>query len=248
MKSLISKANKKEALLILFITIMGYGVALSYEVGYSIYFLYDIEFIQIDIKSIYNGILNTSVFVLLYASFFFTLKQKNTSILMKLIQIIIYTSLPMMFFFPLSIKGYYTSIGILIFFSIVITGFVLIYHFVAKKDKVSAMILICISILFILFISTLFGINSASSESNFSVFKYKDSEYAIIRIYNGNIVGIKVDNNKLSPNESIYIPSSESSALMIRGLRIDSKPGTLTYKDEYPDYPPKSLSRLIYND
>lgn len=77
MKSLISKVNKKEALLILFITVMGYGVALSYEVGYSIYFSYDTEFIQVDIKSIYNGILNTSVFILLYASLFFTLKQKK---------------------------------------------------------------------------------------------------------------------------------------------------------------------------
>ncbi|HHR6051697.1 TPA: hypothetical protein ACS7Z1_000969 [Providencia alcalifaciens] len=247
MAPIISMFYKKEAFVLLYISMLGYGLALSHEIGYSIYFSYDIEFIQIDAKSIYYGIVQSAAFFLLYLAVLCTLKQTKTSDKLKITQIIIYLGLIFLFITPWSPKVVFTNVISTFLLFITLSILIGIYYFLAKKDALSIPILGGIGTLLILSLSVHFGLIKASSESLFNVFKYENSEYVIIRIYNGNVVGIKLEGKELSKTEHIYIPSAQVKPLTLRGIHIESKPGTTSYKDDYPEYPERSLGRLIYN-
>lgn len=248
MSNLVSQFLKKEGLIILVITLLGYGVALSYEIGYAIFFSFDSEYIQIDIKAIYNGIINVSAFFLVALVFMTVYKQQRSSNAQKIIQAILYIILIGTLSSPLIPKVIYSNI----FTTLIICGGISIltfsYHYLANRDIKSIPILIGIAGLFLISMSTAVGISRAASESAFNVFKLNNSEYAIIRIYNGNIIGIKVENNKLSHTDKIYIPNSEVKTLFTRSMQISSRPGLLNYKDEYPDFPKNSLGDLILKE
>lgn len=248
MSQLMSFFLKKEGLILLCFTLIGYGVALSYELGYAIYFSLDTEFIQIDIKAIYNGIINVSAFFLVSLVFFTVFKQKKTSDAQKAIQVVVYLVLIGVLSSPLIPKIIFTNI-ITTFLICIGTGvFAFIYYDLANKDEMSLPIIYGAACLFIISMSTVVGISRASMETSFSVFKYNDREYAIIRVYNGNIIGIGVDKEKLSHTEHIFIPSSEVKTMTTRYLNIESKPGLLNYKYEYPEFPKNSIGEKILKE
>lgn len=244
-----SKFFQKEGLIILLITLLGYGVALSYELGYAIYFSFDTEYIQVDIKSIYTGILSVSSFALIALVFIAVLKQRTSSDKRKLAQIVVYVLLIGLLSSPTAPKIIFANIMTAIYFCIGVSMLYLSYYYLSKKDILSIPILIGIACFFIISMSTAVGISRASTETGFSVFKYGTDEYAIIRIYSGSIVGIKVENDKLSHTDEIYIPSSEVKTMQIRSIKVPSKPGLLNYKFEYPEFRKDTLGdRILKND
>lgn len=240
-----SQFLKKEGLIILIITLLGYGVALSYEIGYAIYFSFDTEYIQVDIKSIYTGIIGVSSFFLIALVFITILKQKQTSDRRKLTQIAVYVLLIGLLSSPTVPKIIFANIITTIVICFGVSILYASYYFLSKKDILTIPILIGIACLFIIAMSTTVGISRASTEMALNVFKYEDSEYAIIRIYNGSIVGIKVENDKLSHTDKIYIPGSEVKTLKTRTIHIPSKPGLLNYKIDYPEFRKNTLGDLI---
>ncbi|EMU8846964.1 hypothetical protein ACY18M_07855 [Proteus mirabilis] len=248
MAPIISMLYKKETFVLLYISMLGYGLALSHEIGYSIYFSYDIEFIQIDAKSIYYGIVQSAAFFLLYLAVLCTLKQTKTNDKLKTIQIIIYLGIIFLFITPWAPKNIFTNVISTFILFATLSILIAIYYFLAKKDAFAIPVLCGIGTLLIFSLSVYFGLVKASSESLFNAFKYDNSEYVIIRIYNGNIVGIKLEGKELSKTEHIYIPAAQVKPLILKELYIESKPGTASYKDEYPKYPERSLGRLIYNN
>lgn len=248
MNSFASQFIKKEGVVILLFTLLGYGVALSYELGYAIYFSFDTEYIQIDVRAIYNGIINVLAYFLIAVVLATVFKQKKSSDGQKIIQTIVYIVLIAVLSSPMTAKMIYANLITTFIMCIGIFILHFSYTYLANKDALSLPVLAGIGCLFAISISTTVGISRASTESAFNVFKYKDSEYAIIRIYNGSIVGIKVENEKLSRNEKIYVPSSEVTTMVLRTLRVSTKPGLLNYKDEYPSYPKNSLGDLILSD
>lgn len=248
MNTFLSQFLKKEGLVLLFFTLLGYGVALSYELGYAIYFSFDTEYIQVDVRAIYNGIINVLSYFLVALVFATVFKQTKTSDSQKLIQIIVYILLIIVLSSPMTAKMIYAN---LITTLVMCMGFFILhltYTYLANKDVLSQPVLAGIGCLFAISMSTTVGISRASTEAAFNVFKYQNSEYAIIRIYNGSIVGIKVENEKLSHKEKIYIPSSEVKTMVLRTIKIQTKPGLLNYKNEYPNFPKNSLGDLILTD
>lgn len=248
MNTLLSQFLKKEGLVLLFFTLLGYGVALSYELGYAIYFSFDTEFIQVDIRAIYNGIINVLSYSLVALVLATVFKQNKTSDAQKIIQIIVYIILITVLSSPMTVKMIYTNLITTIVMCVGIVILYLTYSYLANKDALSQPVLTGIGCLFAISMSTTVGISRASSEAAFSVFKYQNSEYAIIRIYNGSIVGIKVENEMLSHKEKIYIPNSEVKTMVLRTMKIQTKPGLLNYKYEYPTFPKNSLGDLILTD
>lgn len=239
---------KKEGLVILLITLLGYGVALSYELGYAIYFSFDTEFIQIDIRAIYNGIINVFSYLLIALVLVTVFRQKKSNEAQKIIQFIIYIFLIGTLSSPMIPKVIFANLATT--FVICAGIFILIFSYthLASKDSLAIPVLIGIGCLLLITISTIVGISRASMETGFNAFKYNNSEYAIIRIYNGNIVGIKIENKNLSHDRKIYIPSNAIKEMTLRSFEIRSKPGLLNYKNEYKPFPKKSLGDLILND
>lgn len=240
-----SQFLKKEGLIILIITLLGYGVALSYEIGYAIYFSFDTEYIQIDVKSIYKGILGVSSFFLIALVFITTLKQKQASERRKLTQIVVYVLLIGLLSSPTVPKIIFANVIIAITLCIGVSILYASYYYLSKKDILSIPVLIGMACFFVIAMSTTVGISRASTETSFSVFKYENSEYAIIRIYNGSIVGIKVENDKLSHTDKIYMPGSEVKTLQTRAIQVPSKPGLLNYTIDYPEFRKNTLGDLI---
>ncbi|MGK9009056.1 hypothetical protein ACRS9C_06990 [Serratia marcescens] len=239
---------KKEGLIILIITLLGYGVALSYEIGYAIYFSFDTEYIQVDIKSIYTGILGVSSFFLIALVFITVLKQKQTSDRRKLTQIIVYVVLIGLLSTPTAPKIIFANVITAITLCTGVSVLYISYYYLSKREILTVPVLIGIACLFIIAMSTTVGISRASTETSFSVFKYENGEYAIIRIYNGSIVGIKVEKNKLSHTDKIYMPSSEVKTLQTRTIQVPSKPGLLNYKIDYPEFRKRTLGDLILKE
>ncbi|MEI7111439.1 hypothetical protein [Serratia sp. TMDUHS_CL] len=243
-----SQFLKKEGLIILIITLLGYGVALSYEIGYAIYFSFDTEYVQVDVKSIYKGILGVSSFFLIALVFITTLKQKQASDKRKLAQIAVYVVLIGLLSSSTAPKVIFANVITAITLCTGVSILYFSYYHLSKKDVLSIPVLVGVACLFIIAMSTTVGISHASIETTFNVFKYKDDEYAIIRIYNGNIIGIKVENDKLSHTAKIYMPSSEVKTLQTRTIQVPSKPGLLNYKVDYPEFRKNSLGNLILKD
>lgn len=248
MDTIVSQILKKESLLILLLSLLGYGVALSYELGYAIYFSFDTEYIQIDIRAIYNGIINVLSFFLIAIVLATVFKQKKSSDGKKFIQVFAYIFLIGILSSPMTAKMIFANVITTIVMCIGILVLIFSYTYLANKDALSLPILAGIACLFTISISTTVGISRASTESAFNVFKYQNYEYAIIKIYNGNIVGIKVENEKLSHNEKIFVPNSEVKTMILRTLHVSTKPGLLNYKDEYPSFPKKSIGDLILKE
>ncbi len=242
---LLNSIFKKEGLIILSITTIGYGVALAYENGYATYFSFDTEFIQIDIKAIFNGIISTSVFFLVAMVFITTFKQEKSNNIEKAAQIIICLLLIGTLSSPMTIKAIFSNLTITFAICIGSVPFFFIYNELAKKDKQSLPLLLGIFALYTISASTLVGIHKASLESRFNAFEYNNSEYVIIRNYNGNIVGIKLNGKELSHTENIYIPNAELKTLILKKVRIRSKPGTTNYREEYPEYKKNTLGYLL---
>lgn len=107
MNTFLSQFLKKEGLVLLFFTLLGYGVALSYELGYAIYFSFDTEYIQVDVRAIYNGIINVLSYFLVALVFATVFKQTKTSDSQKLIQIIVYILLIIVLSSPMTAKMIY---------------------------------------------------------------------------------------------------------------------------------------------
>ncbi|MHA6675061.1 hypothetical protein ACX43S_00905 [Enterobacter cloacae] len=248
MNTFLSQFLKKEGLVLLLFTLLGYGVALSYELGYAIYFSFDTEYIQVDIRAIYVGIINVLSYFLVALVFATVFKQTKTGDAQKLIQIVVYILLIIALSSPLTAKVLFANAITTLMMCMGIFIFHFTYVYLANKDALSLPVLAGIGCLFAISMSTTVGISRASTESALNVFKYQNSEYAIIRIYNGNIVGIKVENEKLSHKEKIYIPSSEVKTMVLRTMRVQTKPGLLNYKKEYPTFPKNSLGDLILLD
>lgn len=239
---------QKEGLVILLLTVMSYGVALSYELGYAIYFSFDTEFIQIDIKAIYNGLISVSAYFLVALVLLTVFKQTQSSDNQKLIQVIVYVFLIGSLSTPPIPKIILGNIVTTIVICFGMSIFYISYYYLANKDRLSLPILVGIACLFIISMSTVIGISRAASETGINVFKWNDAEYGIIRIYNGNIIAIKVEDNKLSHTQKIYIPGSEVKSLETRTLWIQAKPGLTNYKQEYPAFPKNSLGDIYLKD
>lgn len=248
MNTFLSQFLKKEGLVLLLFTLLGYGVALSYELGYAIYFSFDTEYIQVDIRAIYNGIINVLSYFLVALVFATIFKQTKTSDAQKFIQIIVYILLIIVLSSPMTAKMIYANLITTLVMCMGIFILYFTYTYLANKDALSLPVLAGIGCLFAISMSTTVGISRASTEAALNVFKYQNSEYAIIRIYNGSIVGIKVENEKLSHKEKIYIPSSEVKTMVLRTMKIQTKPGLLNYKKEFPIFPKNSLGDLILSD
>ncbi|EKQ0891433.1 hypothetical protein P4Q63_002949 [Salmonella enterica] len=230
MKDLILNYIKKEGLIILTLTILAYGIALSYEIGYSIYFSFNPDFIQIDIKSLFNGIISIAAYFLVALALSLVLKQKETPLLKKISQ---FTLCILLIFFSFSSPNpSIILVNVISCFLICLSfaAFVFTYHFVAKGDVAISLLLSGIFALFIMSTSIAIGISESSTTKKFNYFEYNNEKYAIIRIYNGNVVGKKIQHNKLSDTDGIYIPSQYVKILLTHDIEIKNPQGKLTYK------------------
>ncbi|HAF1616143.1 TPA: hypothetical protein G9B49_005200 [Salmonella enterica] len=230
MKNSILNHMKKEGLIILALTILAYGVALSYEIGCSIYFSFNPDFIQIDIKSLFNGIISIAAYFFVALALSLISKQRETPFLKKIAQI---TLCILLIFFSFSSPNPSIILANIISCFLICLGFaafVFAYHFVAKRDIAISLLLSGIFVLFIMSASIAIGITESSTTKNFNYFEYNNEKYAIIKIYNGNIIGKKIQHNKLSDTDGIYIPNQYVNILTTHEIKIENPQGKLTYK------------------
>ncbi|MGP3144167.1 hypothetical protein, partial [Serratia bockelmannii] len=157
-----SQFLKKEGLIILIITLLGYGVALSYEIGYAIYFSFDTEYVQVDVKSIYKGILGVSSFFLIALVFITTLKQKQASDKRKLAQIAVYVVLIGLLSSSTAPKVIFANVITAITLCTGVSILYFSYYHLSKKDALSIPVLVGVACLFIIAMSTTVGISHAS--------------------------------------------------------------------------------------
>lgn len=218
---LINLIKSKEALLILLITVLSYMSAISFEYGYAYHFDYPMEFITLDSKFLFVGLLFLFFNMTCVMLMFFTPWPENKE---KAIKFTIFTVLVMIVFIVQSYRYNSKYFGFFILTLSIATVTYVIYRIV-KNHKRNPGYFIWSAILPLIAIMTfsfLIGLQQASLKKEFDYFHDQLKDYVIIRLYDGNIIAKEVDIKEHTlGREILYIPSYNPDSMRLNKITID---------------------------
>lgn len=219
---LINFLKNKEALLILVLTVLCYISATSFEYGYAYYFGYPVEVIALDSKSLFVGLsylfLNAIYVMLIFFTPWPSTKEKTIKL----------TSISWIIMIIFTIQAYRHHSQYLSFFiitlSIIITTTYVVFKIVKNYNKNTGYLIwtIITPTITIAIFSFFIGLQIASLKTDFNFFHDNETDYVILRVYDGNVVAKSVDINKKTLGEEVlYIPSYNPEPMKLNKITIN---------------------------
>ncbi|ENE4907677.1 hypothetical protein ACR70V_17180 [Klebsiella pneumoniae] len=218
---LINFIKSKEALLILLITVLSYMSAISFEYGYAYHFDYPMEFITLDSKFLFVGLLYLFFNITCVMLMFFTPWPENREKAIKLTTVTVFI---MIIFIVQSYRHGSKYCGFFVLTLSIATVTYLISRIV-KNHKRNPSYLIwsaTLPLIAIMTFSFLIGLQQAALKKEFNYFHDQFKDYVIIRLYDGNLIAKEVDikEHRLG-SEILYIPSYNPDSMRLKKITIE---------------------------